>query len=213
MMISDPRWSKLSRARRDALLDRHRDVNTGYDCRWWQDVYDQVREELTEIGITAGQMHFSGFWSQGDGAAIEGYVDDWHKVLTHLNDPHALARAQLANTEGWEFRVNSTGQYCHSGTLETVYNIPECNNPFDEDEDPLRYHAWRAANPHIPTEGEIESLEKRLLALFVERSDDLYRRLEDEYDYLTSDEAVATYIVEHCPEELTEDEEEEELAA
>ena len=213
MMISDPRWSKLSRARRDALLDRHRDVNTGYDCRWWQGVYDQVREELTEIGIAASRMYFEGFWSQGDGACIEGYVDDWHKVLTHLNDPHALARAQLANTEGWEFRVNSVGRYCHSGTLQTVYDIPECNNPFDEDEDPLRYHAWCAANPHIPTEGEIESLGKRLLALFVERSDDLYRRLEAEYDYLTSDEVVAEHILEHCPEELTEDEEEEELAA
>ncbi len=211
MMISDPRWTKLSRARRDALLDRHRNINTGFDERWWQGVYDQVREELTEIGITAGQIYFSGFWSQGDGAAIEGYVNNWHKVLTHLEDPHALARAQLANAEAWRFEANSTGRYCHSGTLRGDLDAAEDSNPFDQDEDPLRHHAWRIANPHVPSGLEIEVLEKQLLQLFVERSDDAYKRLEQEYDHLTSDEVVAFYILEHCPEELTPEVEEESL--
>lgn len=212
-MITDPRWTALDESRRYELLEKYRDANVDYGYRWWEGVDVQIREEMEEIGIHVNKLYFSGFWSQGDGAAIEGYVDDWHKVLEHLKDPHALARAQLANYEGWRFSVNSTGRYCHSGTLQTVYDIPEDNNPYDQGEDPLRYHAWRVANPHIPSQDDVESIEERLLTLFVERSDDAYKRLEAEYDYLTSDEVVATYILEHCPEELTEDEEEEELAA
>ena len=213
MMVSDPRWTALDKSRRDELLDEHRNTNVGFGERWWEGVDAQIREEMEEIGIHVNQLYFSGFWSQGDGAAIEGYVDDWFKVFTHLKDPHAEARARLANTEGWGFRVNSAGSYCHSGTLRTTYTIPEDSNPFDQDEDPLRHYAWRIANPHIPSEQEIEALEKRLLRLFVERSDGAYKRLEAEYDYLTSDEVVATYILEHCPEELTPEEEEEEIAA
>lgn len=213
MMISDPRWSKLSRARRDALLDRHRNINTGFGERWWEGVDAQIREEMEEIGIHVNQLYFSGFWSQGDGAAIAGYVNDWFKVFTHLKDPHAEARARLANAEAWRFEADSTGRYCHSGTLRGDLDAAEDSNPFDQDEDPLRHHAWRIANPHVPTEQEIEALEKQLLRLFVERSDDAYKRLEQEYDYLTSDETVATYILEHCPEELTPEVEEEEFAA
>ena len=212
-MITDPRWTALDKSRRDELLNEYRDINIGFGERWWEGVDVQIREEMEEIGIRVTQLYFSGFWSQGDGAAIEGYVDDWFKVFTHLKDPYAEARARLANTEGWEFRVNSTSSYCHSGTLQATYDIPEDSNPFDEDEDPLRYHAWRIANPHIPNEQEIEVLEKQLLQLFIERSDDAYKRLEKEYDHLTSDEVIASYILEHCPEELTPEVEEEELAA
>lgn len=213
MMISDPRWTALDKSRRDELLSEYRDINIGFGERWWEGVDVQIREEMEEIGIRVTQLYFSGFWSQGDGAAIEGYVDDWFKVLTHLKDPHAEARARLANNEDWSLRVLSKGQYCHSGTLQATYDIPEDSNPFDQDEDPLRHYAWRIANPHVPSEQEIEALERRLLQLFVERSDDAYKRLEAEYDYLTSDEVVATYILEHCPEELAPEVEEEELAA
>ena len=213
-MITDPRWTALDKSRRDELLNEYRDINIGFDRRWWDGVDAQIREEMQEIGIRVNQLYFSGFWSQGDGAAIEGYVDDWFKVFTHLKDPHAEARARLANNEDWSLRVLSKGQYCHSGTLQATYDIPEDSNPFDQDEDPLRHYAWRIANPHVPNELEIEALEERLLQLFVERSDDAYKRLEQEHEYLTSDEVIASYILEHCPEELTpEEEEEEELAA
>lgn len=210
-MITDPRWTALDKSRRDELLEKYRNINISYDGRWWEDVDAQIREEMGEIGIHVNQLYFSGFWSQGDGAAIEGRVDDWFKALECLKDPHALARARMANTEGWEFRVYSRGFYCHSGTLQATYDIPEGNNPFDQDEDPLRYHAWRVANPHIPTQAGIDELEKQLLALFVSRSDDAYKRLEQEHEHLTSDDTVASYILEHCLEEL--DEEEEEILA
>lgn len=211
MMISDPRWNALDKSRRDELLSKYRDINTGFGEHWWEDVDDQIREEMEEIGIRVTRLYFSGFWSRSDGAAIEGYVDDWFKVFTHLKDPHAEARARLANTEGWRFRVTSSGRYCHSGTLQAAYDIPGDSNPFNQDEDPLRHYAWRIANPHAPSEHGIEALEKQLLQLFIERSDDAYKRLEAEYDYLTSDEVVATYILEYCPEELTPEEEEESL--
>ncbi len=201
-MITDPRWTALDKSRRDELLSEYRDINIGFGERWWEDVDAQIREEMREIGIHVNQLYFSGFWSQGDGAAIEGFVDDWFKVLTHLKDPHAEARAKLANSEFWDFMVLSKGHYCHSGTLRTTYTIPEDSNPFDQDKDPLRHYAWRIANPHVPSGLEIEALEKQLLQLFVERSDDAYKRLEQEYNYLTSDETVAAYILDHAWEEL-----------
>ena len=100
MMITDPRWTALDESRRDELLNEYRDTNIGFGERWREGVDVQIREEMEEIGIRVTQLYFSGFWSQGDGAAIEGYVDDWFKVFTHLKDPYAEARARLANTEG-----------------------------------------------------------------------------------------------------------------
>lgn len=38
----------------------------------------------------------------------------------------------------------------------------------------------------------------------------LYKDLEEEHDYLTSDEVVVEYILDHCEDELVEDEDEEE---
>jgi len=43
-------------------------------------------ESMAEIGIhvTADNIFFSGFCSQGDGAAFKGAVDNWAKMFKHL---------------------------------------------------------------------------------------------------------------------------------
>ena len=38
---------------------------------------------------------------------------------------------------------------------------------------------------------------------------DLYKSLEEEHDYLTSDEVIAEYILDYCEEELVEEDDEE----
>lgn len=88
--LEDPRWLALSKERRDALLEKHRNTNIKH-VEWWDGVYEQFVESCTEKGIrvdthdvqTVGgktiakpSVYFSGFWSQGDGACFEGRVDD-----------------------------------------------------------------------------------------------------------------------------------------
>lgn len=196
--MTDPRWTALKKATQDKLLDEWRDTNVAHD-RWWEYVYEQKKEELEEIGITASDMYFSGFWSQGDGACIEGSVTDWTKVLTHLGKPARWASFADSN---WTFSAKSMGRYCHARTLQGCEYIPEPENPYDEDEQPLQFHAW-IAREKPPTENDLEALADDLLNLFIVNSDDLYKRLEEEHDGLTSDEAVIEMILaNHSDDEL-----------
>lgn len=213
---TDPQWLALSPARRDELLEKHRNTNVEFD--WWDAVYEQFTEQLKEIGVQVAycskrthndrtynepQIFFSGFWSQGDGACFAGEVCDWNKLLTAMGEDRFIP---FATEEGWNFGCTAGGRYCHSGTMdfEGEMHLPE--NPFDEDQELLQYEAWKVGKL---TDEDTDGLYERLKTKFKDLADDLYRRLEEEHDYQTSDEQVIEYILEHAADELVEDEEEE----
>ena len=216
--LEDPRWLALSSERRDALLEKYRDIGVRY-FEWYDDVYAMFEEDCVEKGIrvdyrtvkTAGGrtiteplIYFSGFCSQGDGACFGGSVGDWPKFLA------AYGRADLVPL--YEKLIDSltltwhhSGHYYHSGCASFDSDL-YVENPYDEDNDVLQYATWDAI-----AEGGIifDALEDDFIKYVRGLMDDLYKQLEDEHDYLTSDEAVATYILDHCEEELVEEDEDE----
>lgn len=216
--LEDPRWLTLSEERRDALLEKHRNTNVEH-VDWWDSVYEQFVEDCVEKGIcvdyhnvkTMGgktvakpSIYFSGFWSQGDGACFDGHVNDWPKFLA------ACGRADLVPM--YE-KLDCTlvlswyhnGHYYHSGYTYFRSDL-YVGNPFDEENDVLQYATWDT----ITEGGDIFDALKGDFAGYVRGlMDGLYTTLEEEYDYLTSDEAVAAYILDHCEEELVEEDEDE----
>lgn len=219
--LEDPRWLVLSKERRDALLEKHRDTNVEY-VEWWDSVYEMFVEDCAEKGIevdthtirTMGgkqaqrrSIYFSGFWSQGDGACFDGRVNDWPKFLA------ACGRADLVPLYeklshslvlGW----NQSGHYHHSGCTSFYYDL-RVENPYDEDEEVLQYATWDA----VMKSGDIfDALEDDFIKYVRSLMDELYSILEAEHDYLTSDEAIAEYILGHCEEELVEEDDEEECS-
>lgn len=186
------RFDQLTEEQKTAILDKYRHWNTGHD--WWDSVYDQFSVDMSEIGVCAMRMYFSGFWSQGDGACFDGYVDDWHKFLPSLG----YTCPALINHAARNFRleVSHSGHYYHENCTNFSADLPLPNH--DEDEDfAYRYLdnleadsvqeavALALLNQHCSA-----TLKNELAEALKDHMRELYKRLEAEYDHLTSDEAI-----------------------
>lgn len=203
----DPRWLALSPARRNELLEKHRYHEVDAGLEWWGFTYERFREKCLEVGIRVDEMYFSGFSSQGDGACFEGAVVDWTKYLPVLEHPEWVEFSDY-----WGARCSSSGRYSHSGTMQLSSEFPlDRTNPFDEDEDPLRFAAWNIQNPNVPTETQLLDLEDEILDDLKSRANQLYKDLEAEHDYLTDDDTVVERLLNDLPEEDLKGDEEEEL--
>lgn len=174
-----------------ALIDRYRDINTDYG--WWDSIYSDFKEDMANIGIRVEQMYFSGFWSQGDGACFEGWVDDWSLFLKSLGITNDVLM-EFANNH-WAFSVKHRGHYYHENCTSFSIDMP---NPDGEDDDwfierysPYRVDDFRSvAWLAVLKEFDFFSMEKTFRDAFKDHMRQLYKDLEAEYDYLTSDEAV-----------------------
>lgn len=193
-----------------ALIEANRDYNTGHN--WSKGTIETFCEEMSLLGIDIDpdNVQWSGFWSQGDGASfaatprsLRRYIERCEFLLEHQTitlpcrdamtylalEPYytiyrtigtvmmALRPQALVDAlESITVRVYTSGRYSHSGTM--VIELDE---------------AWGTDAADILasyTNGESQGLESALRDDFRAIADGLYCRLEEEYDFLTSDEQV-----------------------
>lgn len=172
---------------------------------WWSFVYeDAVRMgELLGIFISTTlhtsnkgrnysttDISFSGFWSQGDGASFEGTYtvapdasaairaeapqdETLHRIADQLSLLQTTRR--LLGLEPFSATIRTSGNYSHSGTMDITIN-------YDVDEDDEAFYD--------------DSLEKSVTQLMRDFADWIYNQLENEHDYLTSDEVVDEQLAE-----------------
>jgi len=195
---------ELSDAARAKVLDQHRDWNVDHD--WWDSVYDNAAEAAKHLGIDLKQnrvalrngkvrfdpaINFSGFCHQGQGASFAGTftlndVDaaalkaEWptaaelHRIADELDALRSALTALNVNAS----ITNGHGYYSHEYTMQidvTTYN--------DLDEDDFIVTALMSVYDSLHAEASIAEL-MRDFARWI------YKSLEEEYEYLTSDEAV-----------------------
>lgn len=193
------------------------------DHDWWDSVYDDTDKIADMLGITIARksvrlmgggtrqelaIYFSGFCSQGDGACFEG---DWHphkcpilildKVLTHApqdTDLHdiALTFALLSERHGPNcaengetyFRITHRDNRCHehSVTISMESDGPEGSEDWNE----LQTMTWEA----LQRSRGMDTFEDDVAEALRSFMRWIYGRLEDEYEYLTSDEQVDDMI-------------------
>ena len=186
------RFDALPEDLKDKILDEHRHWNTEH-IDWWDSVYEQFKHDMDAIGIQVERMYFSGFWSQGDGACFEGCVCDWELFLKSVGYTDAALIKHAASYFG--LRVTHFGHYYHENCTSFGSDIPLPRH--DEDEDfiddysphergSLQEAVWLA----LLNGYSGESFEREFTEAFKDHMRDLYKRLEEEYDYLTSDEAI-----------------------
>lgn len=186
------RFDALPEDLKAKILDEHRHWNTEH-IDWWEGVYEQFKGDMDAIGIQVERMYFSGFWSQGDGACFEGYVFDWELFLNSLGytEPALIDHA----TSYFGMRVEHRGHYYHENCTSFGFDTPLPSSNEDEDfiddyspheRDSLQEAVWLA----LLNQYSGDSFEREFTEAFKDHMRDLYQRLEEEYDYLTSDEAV-----------------------
>lgn len=184
------RFEALSEGDKRIILDRHRDINVEYD--WWDCVYSDFTEDMEAVGIYVDHMYFSGFWSQGDGACFEGRVDDWRLFLKSLGYTDKLMVQHFADHAS--FSVSHSDRYYHENCtrFDAEFYLPD---QYVTDEHFLERHGFGeelrdAALVAVLSEYNGRELKDEFAEAFKAHMRDLYRRLENEYEYLTSDEAV-----------------------
>lgn len=186
------RFDDLPQDLKDLILDKYRYWNTEH-LDWWDGVYDCFKTEMEELGIEVDRMYFSGFYSQGDGACFEGRVSNWGLLMGRLG----YTCPALINHAADQFRlyVEHSGHYYHENCTRFSIELPLPEHDEDQDfidgycpHEPNSLHeaTWMA----LINSYDHSSLERELIEFFKDKMRDLYSQLEDEYDYLTSDDAV-----------------------
>jgi len=163
----------------EQFLNDNRDINL-YDD-WYTVVYEHATEWAMEnYAFDVDKINFTGFWSQGDGASFVGGVNVAAWLLKHkLGNKYR----RLLNAVKWRDAVITIDRislrHWHENTCrledddleDTIICCPS------EDKDELYEQAEKVVK--IMEEERVRICKK------------IYRWLEEEYEYLTSDEAVA----------------------
>ena len=174
-------FEELSESAKEKAREWYRNGNLDYE--WWDFVYEDAKTIGALMGIDIDKIYFSGFWSQGDGACFEGYYQykkgsvkavkeyapqdkELHQIAQGLVD---LQRCYLYSLTA---SVSHRGHYYHENcTSFDVYD--------------------KRRDDGIVGEVPEESL-KEFLRDFMRW---IYKRLENEWEWLNSDEAVDENII------------------
>lgn len=170
----------------------------GFDHIWYDAVYEDFQRIAEILGIrlkvrttrlVGGRTRedpciwFTGFWSQGDGAAWEGWYSYRKSAAAELRAyaPQDKTLHRIAATlqavqrqNFYELRAEVThrGNYYHAFTMAVSVT--------------------RGSSAAVEITGDAEAIITDALR---DLANWLYRQLEQEYEYLTSDEAVDETLV------------------
>ena len=182
----------------DKILDKYRHINVEH-VDWWDYVYENFKEDMKKEGIDVDKIYFSGFSSQGDGACFEGRVGDWEvflKKLGYSSNPVLIQHA----VDSWSFFVSHHGHYYHENCTDFTGDL--CMPDGYDDNDFIAQFCPHVSNVFrattwlvLLTQGRRTDFEKEFTEIFKSHMRTLYRTLEKEYDYLTSDEAVKETVI------------------
>lgn len=173
-------FGELSESAKENAREWYRQNYPEYE--WWDGVYDMAKEAGECLGIDIDRIFFSGFWSQGDGACFEGtysYRKGWRGELKKrfggdlLREIEEIGNAlQVVQSPAFyklSASVSQSGFRMHSGCTDIQVDH-EDRYATDEEEDGI----------------------KDGLRYFM---DWIYCKLEDEYEWLMSDEQIDEEII------------------
>lgn len=187
------RFDALTARQKDEILDKYRDWHT-HDT-WHEMVYEDFKRDMDAIGIEVDRMYYSGFSSQGDGACFEGRVSNWPQFLESAGYtcPALIALAE----EAWSFKVTHSGHYFHENCTSFSADLVNPNGYYEaaledfvETYSPYTTEIQNAAFLALLQGYDYDGLHDEFEEAFKGHMCDLYHRLEAEYDYLTTDEAI-----------------------
>lgn len=194
----------------------YRGDDGGLDYDWWDSTYSDAVTIAALFGLTIKEsstkrhvmgrngkpgrdyaekrthIFFTGFWSQGDGACFEGEyeykadaieaVKGYAPVDTKLHEiVEELQAAQKRADNRVKLSIRHTDRYCHERSM--TMEFPDYADREDANGDELPESQWLT-----------DTHRKDVSEALVRFAKWIYRQLESEHDYLTSDEAIVESI-------------------
>lgn len=185
--------NELEADAREKALDHYRDLNTCFD--WYNFLFDDFAAVCKTLGISVDtkSIHFSGFYSQGDGSAFEAtaylpaLAEGIEKQAWRDYAPQLELDLPSCPTDRRVLKL------MESEALDLSPRIRQPNRS---------YYVSAELNEQLPwnnhkrdrIEAELEKTENWLSEVAVQLNRYLYGNLQDEYEYQTADEQVAATI-------------------
>jgi len=174
-------FGELSDDVKQEVVEDMADINVDYD--WWYD-YDDKKEIVKLMGIDIDNIYFSGFSSQGDGACFEGSYEyrkgcvkaimdyapkdtELHRIIKELQ---SIQKKCFYSAKA---SVKQSGHYMHKYCTEISVDFENRNTSID-------YYN--------------QEHEENITELLRDYMEWIYRSLEKDYEYLTSEKAIIETI-------------------
>jgi hypothetical protein len=154
---------------------------------WWDCIEADFIESCGKLGVRVDSITFSGFYSQGDGAAFTGrmYVYEWmEQKKHHITHPAAYLGCK---DDGSYVRLETGRSNNMRANIEEYANQTAPSGVFAG----LEQEAWEELVDEQISE---LSIEDEVLSFCNDLAQELYTDLRDEYEHLTSEEM----FIEHC---------------
>ena len=193
-----------------SMIDKYRYANTE-DSDWDDAVEQDFRSRMEDMGVSVDKIYCTLSYSQGDGACFSGGTGTigvkkfCEKHPTLLKDYPVISKLFYEHEAsfGVEIYINHS-RYTHSNSMRVSShsNSMRVSMHIDSPTDCLPYDPDDESDLRTIVVNQLEDLfhdefirlEKELLDLMRGYADELYESLQEEYEYLTSDEAVIEYI-------------------
>lgn len=173
------KFEELTDDQKSKVIDNNRDINVDFD--WHEFCIDDCREIGNILGFEMKNIYFSGFHSQGDGACFtggfshnKGFLDKIKKdysseptLIQIASDLHNLYRKSFYSVNG---QITHRGHYSHERSM-----------------------SLDISNYYNDIKGHVD--ENEWLDVIADFANWIYKKLESEYEFQTSDEQVMESLV------------------
>lgn len=170
------KYQDLPEDRKEQIRNKHREAGLHDD--WWEYVYEDAKEIGKQFGLLIDDISFSGFWSQGDGACYKGSLrfkecderdlpEEVRGVYQALHEVDSLLKI-MDSYDYLYVRISLGGKCTHEHNM-----LFEFYNESSEEADAV-----------------IDAHEESICDALRDYARWIYKNLEKEYEYLTSDECI-----------------------
>jgi hypothetical protein len=176
---------------------------------WYEPVYAQyIGDKAVEAtGMLVENIHYSGFYSQGDGASWTGRINLDDFIQHHVKPEHPdagryMALLALMQEEWISVRAliyTTSFMYVHSGGMRLEGVTITADIDADDNDSVFRQGIFQGAGVNgvaraIDIESLVNDLEEWVLAEARSLADEIYVALRDEYEAYTSEETFNELI-------------------
>lgn len=199
-------FDELSPEAKKKALENNRDINIDY-TGWEDTTIDDFKEEVKEDGINDLEVSYTGFHSQGDGASFTSEDIDTRKLFNAVGIKSSDALNM--ETEDERARGENKDLYDLMDTMEDIGQLERNRIKPEEirvtvERIPSRHYHENTVRSNVEIWDEPDGweeppnftseLEDKVTDYIRGLCRKLYRYLEEDYEYQTSDEAVRETI-------------------
>jgi hypothetical protein len=188
-------FDELPKTAKQKALTAYHELNIDFD--WWDGEYDDFIEICSYLGIAVNKesIKFEGFYSQGDGSGFNATVD----IIKLNNGIISQAWKDYAPKLDFDFKATSIDRrvlaLVEKGVLEHEPKIISRSRNYGVVVDLGIYVVNTSDRSHDLVFEELDNLEEWLRKIAETLNKHLYKSLETQYEYLTSDEAITEGIL------------------